>query len=139
MGKGVSATPPPPSGKIPPQKPPDIGRVLWCLKYLQANHKTFRIDRLPKKFGRLLLERFCEYGKWPFSEFAPNKSIHSHRVDIERIKAHGGWDHVAEELWHQRPWQFQLQSKTRIIGFILGSTFHIVWIDEEHKFDPRKG
>lgn len=125
------------TGDIPTPKLPS-DRVLWCLKYLDAKHSTFKIDRLPKDFGKTLLERFREYGNWPFGDFAPNKGIHSHLADIERIEAHRGFRGVPEQLWHERPWQFQLQGKMRIIGFLLGTVFHIVWIDVEHKFDPRK-
>lgn len=126
-----------PEGPIPEQQvPPD--RVLWCLKYLDAKHQTFDIDNLPKDFGRILVERFRDYGRMPFGDFAPNKSIHSHRVDAELIEAHGGFSHVKEELWKERPWQFQLQNKMRIIGFLLRNLFHIVWIDVDHKFDSSK-
>lgn len=129
------------TGQIKQLPPPDLGRVVFCFKYLDAATKTFRLDQLPKNFGRLLLERFCEYGKMRFVDFAPhtgNDGLHSHTANPTLIEAHGGFKAVPSDLWQERPWQFMIQGKMRVVGFLLGSIFHIVWIDPEHKFDPRK-
>jgi hypothetical protein len=128
------------TGAIRQPPPPKLDRVIFCFKYLDVTNKTFAIDQLPKDFGKTLLERFRDYGKMPFAEFAPmqgNRALNSHHAKAERIEAHGGFN-VPPDLWQERPWQFKVQNKIRAIGFILGSLFHIVWIDKDHKFDPGK-
>ncbi|MCH8046001.1 MAG: hypothetical protein IID44_19990 [Planctomycetes bacterium] len=125
-------------GAIQEPKLPPSDRVLWCFKYLETGHKTFRIDQLPKDFGNILLVRLQKYGAMAFREFIPNNSLNSHLADIERIEAHGGFRGAPEELWHERPWQFSIQNKMRAVGFLIGTVFHIVWIDINHKFDSSK-
>ena len=128
-------------GEIAKPKVPSPS-VVFCFKFLDAKHKTFSLDRLPKKFCKTLLERLREYGRLDFSDFAPpagDGGLHSHRAERERIEAHGGFKNVPDDLWRERPWQFSIQGKRRAIGFLLRQVFHVVWIDSDHKFDPGKG
>lgn len=129
-------------GAISKPSVPTLGRVVFCFKYLDAKHKTFSLERLPKKFAKTLLERFRDFGDMDFSVFAPpagNASLHSHKASNERVEAHGGFPGVSAELWEERPWQFAIQGKVRAVGFLISSIFHVVWIDADHKFDPGKG
>ena len=111
----VSDSPPAHIGLVQQSPPPTLDRVVFCFKYLDATHKTFTIDQLPRQFGKWLLNRFCGYGKMLFGEFAPlkgNPSIHSHRAAVERIEAHGGFKMIPEDLWQERPWQILIQGRS---------------------------
>lgn len=72
-----------------------------------------------------------------FKDLVPNKSLHSHVIQIERVKAFGGFKGVPEHLL-ARPWQIKIQSQMRAIGFLVQNVFHVVWIDIDHRFDPGK-
>lgn len=139
---GINEAKPGTTGAIQQRAPAKLDRVVFCFKYLDCANKTFSIDQLPRQFGKWLLEKFRGYGQMPFNAFAPgqgNSQIHSHIVDVERINAHGGFKLIPQDLWIERPWQIAIQGKIRAVGFIRDSIFHVVWIDQDHKFDPGKG
>ncbi len=53
-----------------------------------------------------------------------------------------GIDAYEEDLWTDEAWQFALpgvygtpSAGWRVHGFIVGSTFHIVWLDPCHRLD----
>lgn len=128
-------------GRIRKPELPRGDHVVFSFKYLDMACKKFRVEALPKNFGRALLERLQGYCKMPFNEFVapPNPdAIHSHRVVFGDTSEQRGFGNIPAELWQERPWQCQLQGKIRAIGFLLGSVFHVVWIDVNHRLYPRK-
>ncbi len=109
---------------------------------LNLNHERFTVpaDWRAEFFHALLTDAFVNYSNMTDTDFRKvDRRQHRHPIDFNRSKFRDGFSLPAEDV-NLDAWQFAVCSgrqtppkdKWRVYGYLVESTFHIVWLDAEH-------
>lgn len=117
-------------------------KVQFTFKYLDREHELFNLGDSPtnpqvveKEWFLDLLDCLKRASKMDINEFLQDKSLDTHPVKWEKANAK-----KPEILEQAEFWQFRIsKSRGRIIGVLIESTFHIVWLDRHHNLTNSKG
>ena len=128
----------PKRGPIPVGKAPD-GPVFvtFSFKHLAFTDK-FCLDKAEDNYPFALLERLKGVSLTLHSDFIqPTKALRSHTIEFGTTSEPNGFGLHPQLLG--TPWQFAVSANEhgRVHGFILGSVFHVVWIDPAHLLWPK--
>lgn len=126
--------------RIPKQEAPslDSSPVTFSFKHLDlGSNSKFHLQECDVAFLHSLLENLKQMSSWTVAELCDYENgKHSHHIHFDQTTEPDGFpallDHQLEPEYF---WQFSLDPKTfwRVHGFILDSTFFIVWLDPQHK------
>lgn len=87
-------------------------------------------------YTRTLVERMRDISRMTIQEFTStkNKALRAHTHDWEQTNRPNGFNSLNEQFRGLAGWQFQLTANAhgRVHGFIIDSTFYVVWLDRDH-------
>lgn len=123
---------------IPRPNPQPDSLVRFSFKHLDLHsNPKFSLDRCAGDYLDRLLTRLKDVCQLTIQEFRTNKSkaLRAHTINWEDTTETDGFSCLNSQLRDNEPWQFALTSNAhgRVHGFLLDSTFFVVWIDPEHK------
>ena len=98
----------------------------------------------PDGYVQTLMERLRSLSSWTAGELVANRSaaLRSHPVRWEDTSKPDGFARLPDQVVEgATPYQFSLTSNEhgRVFGLLIGSTFHIVWLDQRHNVYPGRG
>lgn len=127
--------------KFPIPKNNDIENLNFSFKHLDLDNNKFEIPYHNDRYFRKLLERKKELSKLTIKDLRNNhsKSLRFHKIDF---KSKGiseiGFGINSQLDIDENSYQFQISSNEygRVHGFLIDTTFYIVWLDRYHKLFP---
>lgn len=149
MAKNKGRIPPPApaptGGKIPAVKDdPGKANIVFSFRFFDEQTDDFALQQCADKdqYLDVLIGRLRDVGTMTLHEFESNKSkaIRSGKIN---------WDNASHDCFHRVPRAYQVDAMNqarefnlsvnehgRVHGFLIGSTFYVVWLDPEHKLFP---
>lgn len=131
-----------PVSAIPRPAPIDAD-LVFCFKEMDLFCEKYSIKKAPENFLVDFLTRMKDISSIPFQEFlgvTPSrnpKSLRSHLITFSGTSEPHGFKQLKHSDWAEKPWQFQIsKNRGRIIGYLRGSLFHVVWLDMDHLLYP---
>jgi hypothetical protein len=133
--------------KSPPQnvsaikKSPDFDPDLrFSFKFFDHTDE----DMCPAAFGdgytQTLMQRLRDLSSWKVKQFTgpQDKAIRNHQHDWAKTSRPEGFNHLNDHFKAYPGWQFCLTANAhgRVHGIIIDDTFHVVWLDQDHKLYP---
>lgn len=127
--------------KFPIPKNNDIGYLKFSFKHLDIDNNKFEIPHHNDGYFRKLLERKKELSKFTIKELRNNhsNSLRFHKIDFKsKGVSEIGFGINSQLDIDENSYQFQISSNEygRVHGFLIDTTFYIVWLDRSHKLFP---
>ena len=123
-----------------------VALLSFSFRYLHqptAPKTKFSLEKcannyLPKFLGRL--KEACKLTLRDLQLSKPRDTLRSHPIAWHETTEPNGFEDIDPELWEGSEWQISITSNKhgRLHGFVIGSIFHVVWIDPDHELFPRK-
>ena len=115
--------------------------VKYSFKYFQSDHPRFYPDTgVYDNNGILeLIQRLKGISMMNMNDFMNkySKSLRNHLIRWEDTAISDGYVHLPFAI--ELPFQFEISlSHGRVHGFIIDTTFYVVWLDQEHQLYPDK-
>ena len=138
------------SQKIPPKNVPEPReseeKLSFSFEYVQIQAKPrrkFSIAKCAKNYLPKFLERLravCELTLRQLALSKPKDTLRPHPISWPDTTESNGFEGIDRELWDGSERQISITSNKhgRLHGFVIGSIFHVVWIDPDHELFPRK-
>ncbi|MEW4458992.1 hypothetical protein AB1K42_12905 [Roseibium algicola] len=115
---------------------PDDEFLKFSFKFFDATDDEVCPAKFQDGYTQALMERLKSLSSWKVLEFtgSRSKSIRSHPIKWEKTKRPDGFAQLNEQYQSYTPYQFSLSSNEygRVHGFLIGSCFHVVWLDCNH-------
>lgn len=113
------------------------GTLTFSFRYIDtSNDKFITVGQSGGYFSKVI-SRLKDLSTITEREFLSDRggSLKSHPIDWRDTSEPDGFRHLNEQLQAYTPYQFAVSRNEhgRIHGFLIGSVFHIVWLDPEHK------
>lgn len=130
------------SKNIPNQSPPSIGdNIVVSFKYfdgldLRFNFGAFENGFVREFFGRT--QAICSMSRRDFVSYDRKGSLRIHKIDWSKSAFPDGFTCLNEQLQQHTAFQYEVQSRCRVYGFLIENIFYIVWVDPEHQAFPSK-
>ena len=110
--------------------------LTFSMKYLVLDHEKYTVAGKDETYFNKLLVRLRDLSRSKVDTVKSDhsKALRSHAVDWEDT-TETSFGIPDEEQLVDQPWQFSLTSNAhgRVVGFFIGTVFHIVWLDPEHR------
>ena len=130
---------PPPQGLIQKTKIPDH-ELRFSFKYFDSSDTELCPPIFRGNYTQTLMERLKSLSCWTVQDFTmcPHKSLRNHIHNWEETSRPKGFHHLPEQLHALPGWQFQLTANEhgRVHGILIGHTFYVIWLDQDHKLYP---
>lgn len=115
--------------------------VRYSFKYFHTDHEDFypTVGDFDKDGLLELIDRLKNISTMNMSDFMNkySKSLRNHPISWEQTAIKDGYSHLPFTV--EMPFQFEVSlSHGRVHGFIIDTTFYIVWLDRAHRLYPRK-
>ena len=115
--------------------------VKYSFKYFHIDHESFYPNTGEYNNDSMLelMERLKNISMMNMNDFMNkfSKSLRNHIIRWEDTAVTSGYDHLPFDI--EMPFQFEVSlSHGRVHGFIIDTTFYIVWLDKEHQLYPEK-
>lgn len=124
-------------------KKSDIAReeLKFSFKHFDISDSELCPIDFKKNYTQNLMKRLRDLSCISAQDFISNRSdsLRSHPLNWSVTSRPEGFKHLHEQLRRDvKGWQFSVSANKfgRVHGFILGSTFYIVWLDQNHKLYP---
>lgn len=93
-------------------------------------------------YVQILMDRLKSLSTWTVNEFASGgtKALRNHPIKWEDTARPDGFA-LPEQFQAYTPFQFSLSVNEwgRVHGLLIDDTFHVVWLDQDHRLYPQKG
>lgn len=115
----------------------------FSFKYLDLNNKKFKIPDNNNSYYEKLFERKKRLSEFTIKQLRNNHSdsLRFHSIDFKskNVSENGFGINSLEDI-DQNSYQFQISSNEhgRVHGFLIDTTFYIVWFDKDHKLYSSK-
>lgn len=90
-----------------------------------------------ENYTHTLMQRFKDLSTWTVKAFTGpcHRSMRNHQHDWAKTSRPRGFQHLNEYFRAYPGWQFQLSSNEhgRVHGILMGDTFYVIWLDQDHK------
>lgn len=114
-------------------------RLTFSFRFF-ANHANVSPDEHPDGYTQKLMERLRDLSSWTVAEFTErrNKAVRNHPIDWSETSCAAGFHHLPDQVKDGPAWQFSISANEygRVHGLLIGSIFHIVWLDCNHQLYP---
>jgi hypothetical protein len=120
-------------------------RLKFSFEFLQINHPKFAYSKRQGLYFCAVLERIKDLCSWEVDEFLTKRhpALRNHRIDWKKDRLTEasfatGVNGTANPEHDDAAWQFQISTNEhgRVHGFLIGSTFYVVWLDPDHLLYP---
>lgn len=112
-------------------------KICFSFLYFDSSDAEVCPPTFQPHYTQTLMERLKALSSWSLNDFVNNhsKSLRAHTHDWEKTSRPKGFAHLNEQLRSCLAWQFQLSRDEhgRVHGFFINNTFHIIWLDRDHK------
>ena len=120
---------------------PKNAALTFRFDYFDSSDPEVCPATFPEGYVQTLMSRLRDLSSWRFVDFIQaGRGLRSHAVDWPDTSRPDGFGsavpgHLVAEI---RPWQFALSQSEggRVTGFLLGSSFYVVWLDCHHNVYP---
>lgn len=131
-------TPVPKDSAFPRLEDTAKGLIRFSFKYLDLSHSSFSIKDVTETYLSTLLSRLRDVSTWPMKEFHQNrsKSLRMHPINwVDRRVSVNGFNIPNRTDLNDEAYQFNITEHEhgRVLGFIIGDTFFVRWLDRHHK------
>lgn len=118
--------------------------VKFSFKYFHTEHEKFYPNSSCKEndyFLQLIniLKTICELKMNEFlNPNGKNRILRAHSHKWNNTSEPNGYSHINEEVVGDTGYQFSVKTNKygRVHGFVIDTTFYIVWLDPHHKLYP---
>lgn len=101
-------------------------------------------EMCPKVFQdgyvQTLMERLKSMSGWTVLDFVTpkGKSVRNHPIDWGKTARPDGFMHLPEQLRDYPAFQFSVTANAygRVHGLLIDDTFHVIWLDHDHRLYP---
>ncbi len=139
--KGIRVSQPTSTSKIKLSPPSHQTKVNFSFKYFDNGHSKFSTLEKEYEYFHKVLDKMKILSDKEMSHLVASgaRAYRFHPIIWKDVTENGFPDHVPPDI-AGNPYQFNItQSKYgRVHGFIIGSTFFVVWLDPEHNLYPDK-
>jgi hypothetical protein len=122
------------------KKSPADAQIRFSFMYFDANDHEVCPAVFRDGYTRALMQRLRDLSSWTVREFTgrQDKSMRNHQHDWTRTARPAGFSHLNEQLRDYPGWQFCLTAneRGRVHGIIIDDTFHVIWLDQNHRLYP---
>ena len=138
-GKRIApGEPPAGSGRIKPDDPAALRKILFSFKYLHLTppvSQEFPGDYLPELMKCLRAFSGRERGEVVGNR---NPSMRAHGIDWAKSNFPAGFSHLPAHLRDVAGFQLTVRRDKygRVIGFLSGAVFYVCWLDPQHETCP---
>lgn len=112
------------------------GNLTFSFKFFDASDPNVCPPIFNDGYTQTLMDRLKSLSGWTVSEFLTNRSsaLRSHPVDWSETSKKDGFARLNEQYDGYEPYQFSISSNShgRVFGLLIGSCFHIIWLDCGH-------
>lgn len=137
--KGINPGEPPGSDRINPGAPRDR-QITFSFKYLHPKPPVSQ--DFPDGYLKELMNCLKEISEWDQGEFVGNRSssLRAHGIDWSDSNIPDGFTHLPKHLQDSAGYQISIERDVygRVIGLLIGSVFHVCWLDPNHETMGRK-
>lgn len=117
--------------------------MSFSFKYLNLAHPKFSVQQKDTAYFLALQQRLKDLsGLTPSELRQPRnpKTLRVHSIDWDAVSEPNFGMKEEEQIVGENAYQFALSANDygRVHGFIIGSTFYIVWLDPDHKLYSKK-
>ena len=110
--------------------------LLFSFKHLDLSNDKFSLAKCKSGYVDKLLGRMKNLCAMRVEEFRTNKSpsIRAHSITWSETSEPNGFTSLNQQLRDEQAFQFEITKSAhgRVHGFLLDSTFYVVWIDPDH-------
>lgn len=123
-------------------KKQDVSNLL--LKFSFDHFSAADAELCPANFAdgyvQALMDRLKNLSTWKVSEFLTPKgqAVRNHILTWARTSRPDGFTHLNKKFQSYPAYQFQISAndRGRVHGLLIDDTFHVVWLDQDHKLYP---
>jgi hypothetical protein len=116
--------------------------ISFSFQYLDADgNAKFRLDDCPADYLRALVSALQNWTGRTLDEFCEHvPERKNHQIAFEETTEPEGFRQLDEQLRTHEAWQFGLtrDSDWRVHGMLIGSVYHVVWLDPHHRLYKQK-
>lgn len=117
--------------------------ISFSFKYLDLGHPKFSVEQKDPSYFIALQQRLKDLsGLTPSELRQPRnpKTLRVHSIDWDTVSEPRFGIKEEEQIVGENACQFAISANDygRVHGFMIGSTFYIVWLDPDHKLYQRK-
>ncbi len=139
--KGIEASPVPhKGGRIRDDgPPPEPDEIRFSFKHLHPTPPVSQI--VGDGYYEALFERLKAVSQMKRTEFLANRNdaLKAHGINWEASAVPNGFNHIRDpQLRDYKGYQFSIDryNHGRVVGLLVGNTFHICWLDPNHETCP---
>lgn len=131
---------PPPPGPI---RKTDVRgeRLAFSFRFFTDDEALCPRNR-PDDYTQTLMERLRDLSNWTVADFVEkrSKTVRNHPITWSETSRAAGFAHLPEQVRDEPAWQFSLSANEhgRVHGLLIGSLFHVVWLDCNHQLYPQR-
>lgn len=128
----------PPKGKIK-QISEDNPRLRFSFELFDSSDAEICPGTFPDGYTQTLMGRLKDISSMKMKEFINSgKSLRAHMHIWSKTSRPKGYEHLNEQFQAYPGWQFCLTANEhgRVHGLIIGDTFYVIWLDQQHKLYP---
>lgn len=120
---------------------PKQRRLNFSFQFFDVSDVELCPATFPNGYTQSLMARLRDLSGWTVTEFLNarnNKSVRAHTHDWKQTSRPDGFPNLNDELKDNPGWQFCISANEggRVHGFMIDSTFYIIWLDHNHKLYP---
>ena len=130
-----------PKGAIHKGITPDL-ELRFSFKYFDDSDPELCPPSFCENYLHTLMNRLKDLSSLTVQEFTSvsrSRSLRAHTHDWSKTSRPAGFKHLNQQLRESHAgWQFQLSSNEhgRVHGLLIGNTFFVIWLDQNHKLYP---
>lgn len=117
-------------------------RLRFSFEFFDSNDTEMCPSSFGEGYTQKLMERLRGLSTWTIGTFTQKQdpSLRNHQHDWSKTAREQGFQHLNEYYRAYPGWQFclSLSQHGRVHGIIIDDTFHIIWLDQDHKLYPKK-
>jgi len=115
-------------------------RLRFSFEFFDSSDPEVCPECFRDGFVQSFVGRLKNLSKWTVLEFFSERSpaLRAHPIDWEHTSRPKGFSALPSGFDSGTPYQFALSANAhgRVHGFMVGDTFHVVWLDHDHAVYP---
>lgn len=136
---GIKKQRPQTQGQIVKQVVPDP-ELKFSFKFFHHDDAELCPPQFNAGYTRTLMQRLRDLSSWKVSDFVgkQDKAVRNHQHQWDQTARPDGFAHLNEHFRAYPGWQFCLSANEhgRVHGILIDDTFHVIWLDQDHKLYP---
>jgi hypothetical protein len=114
--------------------------LRFSFRFFDPSDKELCPEIFQDGYVQTLMQRLSALSTWTVTRFTSKqeKSLRNHTHDWTKTSRPNGFSHLNDVFKAYPAWQFELTANKfgRVHGIIIGDTFFVVWLDQNHRLYP---